>query len=294
MKTVAITSPTGMLGSMVYKTLKDKYSLVLIYRDEEKLKILDKVYGKVNKHKKIKFDLDKLYDDYITGFSDIGPNAQQLAEQIGPVDGIINCTGITKPRSLINPLNTLFINGMLPHILSRIYKDKLIQITTDCVYNGRNGAPYDENSSFSPNDLYGFSKSLGEPSAQSLVLRTSIIGPEITGFYLLISWFKKQQGKTIQGYTNHFWNGVTTKQFALICDKIFTNRGLYPQNGLFHIFSTTISKYEMLLQFKNKYKVDCNLIINDKPELNRCLATHYSLNKQLDIPDFSKMLDDLS
>jgi len=34
-----------MLGNGVYQILKDKYPLVLVYRDEDKIKILDKYYG---------------------------------------------------------------------------------------------------------------------------------------------------------------------------------------------------------------------------------------------------------
>ncbi len=43
MTTIAITAPTGMLGSMVYKTLKDRYNLVLVYHQQEKLAALDAV-----------------------------------------------------------------------------------------------------------------------------------------------------------------------------------------------------------------------------------------------------------
>ena len=53
MKKIAIFAPTGMLGSMVYKVLKDKYELILVYRDEDKLKILNDAYGDVNKHRKV-------------------------------------------------------------------------------------------------------------------------------------------------------------------------------------------------------------------------------------------------
>jgi len=294
-KTIAIIAPTGMLGSMVYEELKDQHKLLLIYRDKEKLNKLEEVYGGTQKHKKIIFDIDNIYQDYIKSFpaEKSGPNTTKLIEMIGQVDTVINCAGITKPHSLKNPTSTLFINGLFPNILSGIYKEKLIQITTDCVFDGISGSPYTEISSKSPNDLYGLSKSIGEPK-ESLVLRTSIIGPELNTSELFLDWFRKQKDKKIYGFTNHLWNGITTKQFARICNQIIQNREKFPRNGLFHIFSTSITKYEMLKKFEEKYRI--NAII--KPvkagiPVDRRLDTKYTFCKELQIPSFDNMLQDL-
>lgn len=284
-----------MLGSAVYNVLKDKYKLTLVYRDGDKLNILDQTYGDIKKHKRIKFDFQEIYQDYITGFpKDIeGQNTTKLFDQIGDVDAIINCAGIIKPYSLNDPATTLFINGALPHVLSQHYKEKLIHITTDCVYNGLEGAPYDENSPHSPNDLYGLSKSLGEPFKHSLVLRTSIIGPEITGFVSLIEWFKKQEGQSIKGFTNHYWNGITTKQFGKICSAIINNRDQYPENGLFHIFSNDISKYDMVISFKEKFNINVNIEPAEPAPVDRRMSTIHNLCKKLNIPTFNEMLKEL-
>ena len=294
-KRVAVIAPTGMLGSMVYNVLKDEYSLVLIYRDKDKLKKLNEVYGGIVKHKKIRFDFKDVYDDFSAGFTNkrVSPKLMDLVKKIGPVSAVINCAGLTKPNSLKDPATTLFVNGALPHLLANIYREKLIQITTDCIFDGVKGAPYDETSSHNPNDFYGLSKDLGEPGDRSLVLRTSIIGPEIDGYYLLIEWFKKQEGKTARGFSNHLWNGVTTREFAKICDKIISMRKSFPKSGIFHIFSTVVSKYEMLLAFREKYKVDCKIVRDSKPKLDRRLSTIYSLNKKLGIPTFYEMLEEL-
>lgn len=295
MKTVAITAPTGMLGSMVYNVLKDKYKLVLVYRDEDKMKILDEAYGGVGKHKKVSFDLMNLYQDYVAGFptSNIGPNTKKLVDAIGEIDAFINCAGIIKPHSLKDPITTMFINGAVPNILSAIYKDKLIQITTDCAYDGLVGAPYTEASPKTPNDLYGLSKSLGEPSQHSLVLRTSIIGPEVTGFVSLISWFKKQEGQTIKGFTNHLWNGITTKEFGNICDRIVSNRDAYPKTGLYHVFSNDVTKYDMVTKFKEKYGVNVTIEKAEPAPVDRRMRSVYDLHKKLEIPSFNEMIDQL-
>lgn len=294
-KRIAILAPLGMLGSQVYNVLKDNYDLVLVFRDEQKLQLLDSVYGGIKNHKLINFDLDSIYKDYLGGFPNqhISPKAQELFELIGEVDAVINCAGIIKQKGDIAPEKMLFINGALPYILSQQYKEKLIHITTDCVFSGIEGAPYDEQSQKSPNDLYGISKLMGEPFEKSLVLRTSIVGPELGSGVSLLGWFLKQEGKTISGYTNHFWNGVTTKEFAKICERIITDRKSFPKTGLFHIYGSDVNKYEMLLAFKEKYKINVAIEPKEVTKVDRRLATVFDLCEKLQIPNFEEMVKDL-
>ncbi len=291
-KLVAILGVTGMLGNAVYNILKEKYNLILTVRDLKKVKLLEKAYGDTKNHKVIEFDTDKLYQDFLIKKGCQGEYFTNFLEKIGNVDYVINAIGITIPYSLENPALTLFINGAFPHILADFFGSKLIHTTTDCVYNGKEGYPYDENSPKTPVDLYGLSKSLGEPT-NCLTLRTSIIGRELEGFTGLLEWFLQQKGKTIRGFTKHFWNGITTKQFAKICEKIFENRSKFPKSGIFHIYSNTLSKYEMLLKFKKKYNIDCQIIPDDSTMLNRTLTTVNSLCSQLQIPSFDEMLAEL-
>ena len=292
---IAIIAPTGMLGSGVYSVLKDKYDLILVYRNEEKIKKLNDVYGGVDIHKLIKFDLREIYSDYLSGFhtKKNSPELKKLFKSIGEVDVLINCAGIINVYAVKDPAFTLFLNGAFPHLLSENYKSKFIQITTDCAFNGIEGYPYDENSLKSPQDIYGLSKILGEPKDRSLVLRTSIIGSEIAEHVSLLDWFRQQEGKTINGFANHFWNGITTKQFGKICDKIMSYPKEYPKTGLYHIFSNSVSKYEMLLKFKEKYNIDCEIKKDEEQKLNRTLSTIYDFNKKLNIPSFDKMIEEL-
>lgn len=293
-KTILLLGADGMLGSMVYNVLKDNHSLILSLRDEKGVLALESAYGGTAHHKIYPFDFSLLYDDYVKGFKSKAqsPSFKKFLDDVGPVDAAINCAGLIKPTSMINPTLTFFVNSALPHMLSAVFKEKMIHITTDCVYNGLEGFPYNENSPFTPPDLYGLSKFLGEPK-DCLTLRTSIIGPEIAGFYSLVDWFKKQSGQTVKGFTQHFWNGVTTREFGNICKKIIENRNQYPKNGLFHVFSNMVSKYDMLLKFKEKYTIDCTIIPDDSAGVNRTLSTLYPLCAQLNIPSFDQMLLEL-
>src|SRR3989344_983493 len=295
MKTVAIIAPTGMLGGAVYAQLKDHYKLVLVLRDPKKLEELDRHYGGVSTHQSVVIDSNAIYQDYLHGFHTavVSSSVKKLLDAIGPVDAVINCAGITNRYSAQKPLEAMFVNGALPHIFSYHYGSKLIHITTDCVYDGIKGAPYDETSPPNPTDIYGISKLLGEPKDHSLVFRTSIIGPEISGFVSLLEWVKQQEGKTIKGFTNHLWNGITTKEFGNICDKIINNRDAFPKSGLFHIFSNDVTKYEMVMKIKEKFGVNVNIEPEESSPIDRRLGSIHDLCKKLQIPSFNKMMEQL-
>lgn len=290
-KTIAILGADGMLGSMLYNVLKNSFNLVIFLRSKEKTELLEKAYGGIKPHKAKIFDFNLVYGDYVKGFKNLSesPHYREFLDNLGEIDGIVNCVGIIIPHSLKDCSNTFFINSALPHLLADTFGKKLIHITTDCVFNGSTGFPYDENSLPSPVDLYGLSKSLGEPQ-NCLTLRTSIVGPEIEGFLSLLEWFRRQTGKTVKGYRRHFWNGVTTREFGNICERIFNNRADYPEKGVYHVFSNAVSKHEMLLKFREKYDIDCEITADESTGLNRTLSTVKELNSRLAIPDFDAML----
>lgn len=206
-------------------------------------------------------------------------------------DYIINCIGIIKPYSENNMEETLYVNAMFPHILARQAKEigiKVFHITTDCVYSGLKGK-YTESDKFDPLDIYGKSKSLGEPK-NCFVLRTSIIGPEIKGKLSLLEWFLSQGGKEISGFKNHLWNGLTTLECSKIIDQIIKNN-LY-EDGTKHIFSNEVSKFEMVNTFKKIYKTDVKINqANAKDFCDRTLSTiNNEFFNQLKIESFENMI----
>jgi dTDP-4-dehydrorhamnose reductase len=261
MKRVLLLGVSGMLGSEVNKVLCRKYEVVATTRRD--------------------FDAERILDDpsYFTNFAD----------KVGTVDYVINCIGVTIPNSKKNPAMTFFVNSSFPHILARYYGDRLIHITTDCVYSGTdNKAPYNERSPVSPKDSYGLSKCLGEPKS-CLTIRTSIIGTGGDGTGLL-DWFLKQTG-TVNGFTDHMWNGITTHQYGIVCDKIMSAK-TKPQKGVYHVFSNAVSKFDMLTAFKKRFDVKCEIIPVSGNPVDRRLSTIYQLNDALQIPTFQQMLED--
>ena len=73
---------------------------------------------------------------------------------------------------------------------------KLIHITTDCVFTGLTGF-YTETSTHDSLDIYGKTKSLGEPE-KATVIRTSIIGEELYNKKSLLEWVKTNKNNRIE------------------------------------------------------------------------------------------------
>ncbi|MBD3792442.1 MAG: SDR family oxidoreductase [Campylobacterales bacterium] len=192
-------------------------------------------------------------------------------ERIKP-DYVINCIGALVSQSQNDPSTAILLNSFLPNFLSKLGNTlgyKLIHISTDCVFSGKDGQ-YDENSFRDGDDNYARSKALGEViNEKDLTIRTSIIGPELkTNGAGLLDWFFKQEGP-INGYTQAFWSGVTTLELAKATVE-FIKQDI---TGLYQLCpAEKISKFELLKRFAKVwdkeieirpyegYKVDKSLI----------------------------------
>ena len=196
---------------------------------------------------------------------------------------IINCIGVIKPNidenSVNSVLNAVKINSVFPCNLNNAFakKNKIYQIATDCVYDG-SGKLYSENSPHNALDVYGKSKSLGEINNKNFFnIRASIIGKEIKNHKSLYDWFQNQnENSKVKGFTNHLWNGITTKAFGNILISIIENKINLP-NKIHICPKNIVTKYEMLRLFKDKIH---NKNINIKPvkakiKINRTLSTEY-------------------
>lgn len=195
---------------------------------------------------------------------------------------VVNCIGVTKP--LIRDdrpaevERALRINSLLPFALAGAIHSAggwMIQIATDCVFSGKRGA-YTETDAHDPLDVYGKTKSLGEPHLPGVHhLRCSIIGPEPKDHKFLLEWFVHQpKGASVQGYRNHRWNGVTTLHYARVCLGVITSGLTLPP--LHHLVpSGMATKAEMLHAFSEVYGRP-DIAIRDvdaKDVIDRTLAT---------------------
>jgi len=231
---IVVLGDTGMLGAMLIKMLHRTDGIEGIGRNRKDINLIPRSLNEVGKI---------------------------LSEIIPPdTDWIVNCMGATKPyfddRTDISI--PIYANGLFPHQLAQwaefVGIERVLHITTDCVYDGQEGM-YDEADTHTPTDLYGKSKGLGEP-LNCMTIRTSIIGPEFNGNSKhFLSWVKSLEGsqEPARGFINHLWNGLTTLELSYaIVDMI---GGDIYEEELYHLFSSDISKYEMVKTIIKTYGI---------------------------------------
>lgn len=198
-------------------------------------------------------------------------------------DIIINCAGVIKPQIEKNKIEQVIqVNSIFPHNLAKLCKSKgkkLFHITTDCVFSGKKGA-YLEQDVFDAEDVYGMTKAAGE-SSLGMNLRTSIIGEEKGQSRSLLAWAQSQQGKTVNGFTNHLWNGVTTVYLAQIIEQLFSSN-LYKE-GTYHIHSPApVTKAELLQIISTVYNLSLTVIPKEAPQFcDRSLSSVHDISKKI-------------
>lgn len=167
---------------------------------------------------------------------------------------VVNCIGVVKQDAAARDhLTSISTNALFPHLLARlcgVAKARLIHISTDCVFSGRKGN-YSEDALSDAEDLYGRTKYLGEVNGPGcLTLRTSMIGRELAGEHGLLEWLLSQDGKRIRGFRRAIFSGFTTLALAQIIAEIIERHT--DLEGLYHVASDPISKFDLLTLIKQK------------------------------------------
>ena len=261
-KSILILGSGGMAGSTIYRYLKslNKYGIYDVAREQ------------VNP------------ETYVT---DIRKNLNFVKKlitwRIQP-DIIINCIGILVKASEDDPENAMWVNGCFPHWLEELTKNKktkIIHLSTDCVFSGNKidgGYKYTD----IPDGIgyYAKSKIIGEiNNKKDLTIRMSIIGSELkeTGSGLF-GWFLRQTG-VVNGYSEAYWNGLTTLELAKAIDKMIDADIV----GLYQLAPDyKISKYALLELIKviwNRH--DITLVPNDSLKQDKTL-----INSKQEIPNY--------
>jgi len=216
-----------------------------------------------------------------TGFTDAITNLKP--------DCIINCIGKIPQKNLISDTGYTNIHPALPILLDTL-GIPVIHPTTDCEFRGDipPGESYSRTAKRNAEDTYGKSKAraseLLEATGQNTkIIRTSIIGHEETTSLSLLDWFLTQSAG-VHGYTNHYWNGITTLQWAKIAERLINNWDNYP---ILNQFGTSIhhSKFDVLVIAKDIYNKDITIEpFITKITINKCLlsdSTVPNLKEQL-------------
>lgn len=258
MTRVLIIGGTGMLGHKLVQVLGKRFDTWTTirgpYESVERFGIFDRDRTIAN------IDVEDL-----SGLA-------KAIEQVKP-DVVINAVGVIKQVDDSKNIETLStINSVLPHKLAELGKAngfRLICMSTDCVFSGDTGN-YIEDDIADATDAYGRSKLLGEVTVGNcLTVRTSIIGRELATGHSLVEWFLSNRHGSVDGYVNAIYTGFPTVTLAAIISGLITD---HPElDGLYHVSSEPISKFELLRLISEHYRADIEIRANEKFVIDRSL-----------------------
>lgn len=216
---------------------------------------------------------------------------------------VINCIGMIPQRKESNISDSVYflVNSIFPNVLWQIckkYNSKMIQPTTDCVFSGKkiNGG-YTETDIHDEKNAYGMSKSLGEPLGCT-VIRSSIIGCELYNKKSFLEWVLNsiKDNKQIQGWDNHYWNGITCLQYCKVIEKIIIDNNFW--KGIRHIYSPSKkSKYElasMIIEvFYGKDKLELLSKYSGVENIDKTLNSEFNEGSYFNIPELYVQIKEL-
>ena len=208
---------------------------------------------------------------------------------------VINCAGVIKQKITHYTIEeTLKVNSIFPVNLAKLCNKLGIMcfhITTDCVFSGKRGS-YVESDYYDPVDIYGVSKAAGD-TPDCMTLRTSIIGEEKFHADSLLSWVKSRRGTIINGFTNHYWNGVTTLYLAELIEQIIKKHLYSP--GIFHLYTQpVVNKYQLVSFINEVYELGITVNKFETDSLiDRSLSSAKSLSEQLVTKDLLTQIFEL-
>ena len=176
-------------------------------------------------------------------------------------DFVVNCIGLLVKPCENRPDLAALINSWLPHYIEHRLSNtntRLIHLSTDCVFNGARG-DYTETDMHTEMNVYGRSKSLGEVNnSKDITFRMSIIGPELKNGTGLLHWTVTNPSDQLPGWTNAWWNGITTLELARCIDLYINNPKI---SGIYHLVNNNrINKYDLLCKINQVYELNKTIV----------------------------------
>lgn len=276
-KKILILGASGMLGHSVFLKFLDNKRFITFgtvrKKNFFKLKRINKkiIYLNLKNLRKLEIIISRLQPDFV-----------------------INCAGIIKQNiDSIENKDIYLINSVLPNFISSIsnkYNFRFIQISTDCVFDGKKGK-YTEKDKRNATDIYGLSKKIGEIDSENCItIRTSIIGHELNSSKSLLEWFLSQSSE-ISGYKKAFFSGLTTTEISRILEKTISKKNI---SGIFNLSSKRISKYHLLLKLNNIYNKELKILPSNKLAIDRSLnGNKFKKEFRIKVNSWEQMIKDM-
>lgn len=279
---VLIFGAGGMLGHKLYQQLQEHFDVFATVRDGfdsiERFGIFDR--------------------DCIIEHVDVTDSAKvQRAIDIAMPNVVINAVGVIKQvAEADDPVVNLAINSIFPQRLAQLGRNhdfRLLTISTDCVFNGEKGN-YSEDDEPDARDVYGMSKLLGEvATGNTLTLRTSMIGRELDTQHSFVEWFLSNRGGSIKGYKNAIYSGFPTIALAEIIRHLIVD---HPKlNGVYHLSSEPISKFDLLNLMNEAFTADVSIEPFDDYRVDRSLdSSRFRAATSFSPPEWPEMVKQMA
>jgi dTDP-4-dehydrorhamnose reductase len=282
---VLVLGGTGMLGHKLVQRLAERGLWVATTIRSAAIPSSPAARASLGKADRIFECVDVLQDD-------------QLASTIESAepDVVVNAVGIVKQiNTAKDPITSISTNALLPHRIAALCTrrgTRLIHFSTDCVFSGRKG-PYAEDAPPDPQDLYGRSKLLGEPSGpHCLTIRTSIVGRELRGRAGLVEWFISRRGGSATGYAGALYSGLTTGTMADLVGRLIVEQP--DLDGLWNVSSDAIDKYELLTLINRHYRLGIALVRDDSVVIDRRLdGSRFRARTGFSAPSWDAMIAEM-
>ena len=221
-------------------------------------------------------------------------NVDQFFDSLD-ADFLINAVGLLVKDCLDRPDRAIAINSWWPQYCAYRLKDtttKLIHLSTDCVFDGTR-SNYFEGDSHTETNAYGRSKSFGEiNNAKDVTFRMSIIGPELKNGTGLLNWVLTNKESKLPGWTNAWWNGITTLQLAKCINQYIDNPVI---TGVYHLVNNDvqINKYDLLCKINEVYELGKQIVKTQGPKTVNKILVDTRREIDFNIPNYDTQLQQL-
>lgn len=243
MTKILITGLSGLLGNNLAFAYRNKYGIAGVY----------------NNHK---VDIGRVEG---VGMNLLDRSSlSRLTAEFQP-EIVIHCAALSdvdrceEDKKLAYDLNVEITKNITEY--SKKHNSHLIYISTDCVYDGREGNLKEEN--VNPVNYYGETKLLGEKAAleysNTLVIRTNFFGRNVQKKFSLAEWvlYSLSKNKTINGFGDAIFSAMYTFLLADVMEKAFV-KGL---KGIYNLASSdNMSKYDFAVSIADIFKLNKALI----------------------------------
>jgi dTDP-4-dehydrorhamnose reductase len=270
-KKILVVGVDGMLGNIAYKYLqKSGYTVLATSRKH------------TSQH--LQYNIKK---ETFSAFS-------QLVQQY-KISTIINCASINEVKNETFE-EAITVNALFPNYIARYCTSEqvnVIHISTNGFYSQNWNNDVTDTPSF--HSLYGVTKYLWERNNEHTIsLRTSIIWhtPWIKAWRNLLDWFLSlSEEQVISWYMQVWWNWVTTLTLVKIIAALLHSP---ISTWIYNITSQTISKYELLMLFKEVFKRNITIEKDNTVISNQTMRSN-GLEKKLhmSIPSIEKQIHEL-